>query len=92
MMDGQVRPVAGGAGIGIGTLIGGQRLALKVDPKAPLKDPTRYTLVGKPLPRPDVPGKCTGRNPYVQDFIVSRHAARPRDSPASDRRETSVRG
>src|ERR1700693_4716044 len=71
LQGGQVRPVAGGAGIDIGTLIGGRRLALKVDPKAPLKDPTRYSLVGKPQPRPDVPGKCTGRNAYVQDFSIA---------------------
>src|SRR3984893_2039771 len=68
--DGVVRPSAGGQGIGIGTLIGGKRLALKVDPKAPLKDSRRYTVVGKPVLRPDVPGKCTGRHVYVQDFSV----------------------
>ena len=70
LLNGRVRPVSGGAGIDIGTLAGGRRLALKVDPKAPLKDPTRYSLVGKPQPRPDVPLKCTGRNSYVQDLSV----------------------
>src|SRR5438445_13533607 len=38
LADGQVRPTAGGQGIAIGTLIGGKRLSLKVDPKAALKD------------------------------------------------------
>ena len=85
--DGQVRPLAGGAGIGLGELIGGERLAFKVDPKAPLKDPAHYALVGKPLLRPDVPGKCTGRHTYVQDFVAAGHAARPRDSSAGHRRE-----
>jgi nicotinate dehydrogenase subunit B len=68
--DGQVRPFVGGEGIDIAKLVGGRSLALKVDPKAPLKDPTRYALVGKPLPRPDVPGKCTGKHVYVQDFSM----------------------
>ena len=43
---------------------------LKLDPKAPLKDPTEYTIVGKPLPRPDVPAKITGRHVYVQDYVL----------------------
>jgi CO/xanthine dehydrogenase Mo-binding subunit len=70
IVDGQVRPLAGGAGVDIGKLIGGRRLALKVDPKAPLQDPTRYSLVGKPLLRPDVPEKCTGKHVYVQDHSI----------------------
>src|SRR6185436_19193159 len=36
IIDGEVRPLAGGAGVGIGTLIGDRRFALKVDAKAPL--------------------------------------------------------
>ena len=48
----------------------GKPLLLKVDPKAPLKDPTQYTIVGRPLPRPDIPAKCTGRHEYVQDVTV----------------------
>src|SRR5438445_5621299 len=67
---GLVRPAAGGAGISIGKLIGGRRLNLQVDAKAPLKDPATYTIVGKPLPRPDVPAKCTGKLEYVQDHAV----------------------
>ena len=57
-------------GTNIGALAGGKRLNLKVDPNAPLKDPKTYTVVGKPLLRPDVPDKCTGRNVYVQDFSL----------------------
>src|SRR5437879_8890178 len=63
---GVVRPAAGGAGISIGTLIGGTRLTLPVDAKAPLKDPATYTLVGKPLLRADVAAKCTGKGGSVQ--------------------------
>jgi len=54
----------------IGTVAGGKRLDLKVDAKAPLRDPSSYKIVGKPILRPDVPKKCTGTNVYVQDFSV----------------------
>ena len=67
---GVVQPAVGGFGVNISKLIGGKRLNLQVDPKAPLKDPTTYTIVGKPLPRPDVPAKCTGKREYVQDHVV----------------------
>jgi nicotinate dehydrogenase subunit B len=49
---------------------GGKSIALKVDPKVPLKDPAHYTVVGKPIARPDVPAKCTGKHVYVQDFSM----------------------
>lgn len=73
---GEVRPVAGGAGIGIGTLLVGDGFELAVNPKAALKAPSSYTVVGKSLPRPDVPDKTTGRHPYVQNVKLPgmRHA------------------
>jgi nicotinate dehydrogenase subunit B len=67
---GEVRPKNGGTGIGFAELIGARTFNLKLDPKAPLKDPATYTLVGKPLPRPDVPAKCTGSFTYMQDFSL----------------------
>ena len=69
-VDGEVRPRAGGAGISFGELIGGQHFAVKLDPKAPLRDPDGYGLVGKPLPRPDLPAKVTGRRLYVHDLVL----------------------
>jgi nicotinate dehydrogenase subunit B len=60
----------GGRGVRFAELIGGRSFNLKLNPKAPLKDPATYTLVGKPLPRPDVPAKCTGGFTYMQDFSV----------------------
>lgn len=68
LAGGQVRPKSGGAGVVIADLVGGKRLELKVNPKVTLKDPNTYTVVGKALPRPDVPGKCTATEPYVHDF------------------------
>jgi CO/xanthine dehydrogenase Mo-binding subunit len=68
--DGEIRPVAGGSGATIASVIGDRRLSIKVDPKAPLRAPASYTSVGKALPRPDVPGKCSGRHVYVHDFTL----------------------
>ncbi|HEY3162483.1 MAG TPA: molybdopterin cofactor-binding domain-containing protein [Vicinamibacterales bacterium] len=70
IVDGEVRPSAGGMGVGIGTLIGDRRFAMKVDRNAPLTPPSQHAAIGKPLLRPDVPAKCTGRHTYVQDFTL----------------------
>ncbi|MFI4986070.1 MAG: molybdopterin cofactor-binding domain-containing protein [Alphaproteobacteria bacterium] len=68
--DGEVRTASGNAKLGYGALVGGQRLALKVDAKAPLKAPASYKIVGQPLKRPDLPAKCTGQHVYMHDFSV----------------------
>jgi CO/xanthine dehydrogenase Mo-binding subunit len=70
IVDGDVRPLAGGAGIGVGALIGDRRFALKVDSRAPLTPTSRLTSIGRPLLRPEVPDKCTGRHVYIQDFSL----------------------
>jgi CO/xanthine dehydrogenase Mo-binding subunit len=69
-IDGSVRRKGEDDGISFAELIGTRRFDLKLDPTAPLKDPADYTLVGKPLPRPDVPAKCTGTHVYMHDFSV----------------------
>jgi CO/xanthine dehydrogenase Mo-binding subunit len=51
-------------------LIGDKRFDLKVDKDAPVKNPKDHTLVGQPMPRPDIPGKVTGAHTYMQDFRV----------------------
>jgi CO/xanthine dehydrogenase Mo-binding subunit len=68
--DGEVRPKSGGPGMRFAELIGDKRFAIKVDPKAKLRDPASYTVVGKPLARPDIPAKVTGRHVFVHDFNV----------------------
>jgi len=67
-VNGEVRPKAGGSGIGFGELVGDRRFGMKVDKKAPLKKPASYTVVGKPLPRPDIPAKVTGTHTFVHDL------------------------
>lgn len=51
-------------------LIGDRQFQLKVDKSAPLKKPADYTIVGKSVPRVDIPGKVTGEWTYMQDFRV----------------------
>jgi nicotinate dehydrogenase subunit B len=69
VVDGEVRPKSG-AGVKFVDLLAGNRFNLALDPKAPLKDPRTYTIVGKVLPRPDVPAKVTGSHTYVHDVTV----------------------
>ena len=69
--NGTIRAKPGGKRVRFGELIGGKSFALKLDPKAPLKDPAVYTVVGKPLPRPDLPAKLTGRHTFMQDFNLA---------------------
>lgn len=69
-VGGSVRAKDGGPSVRIGELVGDKRFAIKVDPKAPLKDPSGYSLVGQSLPRPDIPAKVTGRHIFVHDFTL----------------------
>ena len=59
-----------GQKVSIASLIGDRRFNLKLDTNAPLRDPSQYTVVGKPILRTDVPAKCTGKHPYLQDLVV----------------------
>ncbi len=59
-----------GQSVGYGALIGGKHFDLKLDPKAPTKNPDLYTIVGKPVARLDIPDKCTGGFTYMQDYKV----------------------
>ena len=43
------------------------QFTIKVDPAAPLKDPKDYTIVGKSVPRLDIPAKIFGTFNFVQD-------------------------
>jgi nicotinate dehydrogenase subunit B len=50
-----------------GELIG-EGFQIKVDPKAALKPHTDYAVVGRSIPRVDIPAKVSGEHPYVHDF------------------------
>jgi nicotinate dehydrogenase subunit B len=62
----------GGKKVAYAELIGGKSFSIKLDPKQPVKekDPKDYKLVGKPVPRLDIPDKLTGKFTYMQDFRV----------------------
>ncbi len=68
-------------------LIGDREFNLKLDPAAPLKNPKDYTIVGQPMPRPDVPAKVTGTHTYAQDFrlpgMLHARVIRPRGMGAT---------
>ena len=66
--DGVVSPKTGGKGVSYAALVGGRDFSLVVDPKAPLKDPKDYVIVGKSIARIDIPDKVTGRFTYMHDF------------------------
>ncbi len=68
--DGVVRAKDGGASVTYGELIGDRAFNLKVDAKAPLKSTDRLRFIGKPLPRPDLPAKVTGRHQYLHDLVL----------------------
>jgi nicotinate dehydrogenase subunit B len=59
---------ANGRELALGNLVGGRMLSLKLDQNAPLKSPTDFKVVGKPVRRLDIPDKVTGRFTFMQDF------------------------
>jgi len=69
-VGGEVRSKGEGRGIGFGELVAGKGLGLKLDPKARLRDPASYTVVGKALPRPDLPAKVSGTHTFIHDVRV----------------------
>jgi nicotinate dehydrogenase subunit B len=51
-------------------LLRGQTIDIALDPKATLKNPQQYGIVGKSIHREDIPGKVTGEFTYMQDMKV----------------------
>jgi nicotinate dehydrogenase subunit B len=72
LIDGWVQSSDGASRVRVGQLLGGKSMRLKVDPNVRLKDPARYSVVGKSLPRPDIPAKVTGQHHYVHDIVLPR--------------------
>ena len=56
--------------VAYGELIGGRTIGVKVGEKPATKDPKAYRLVGKPVPRLDIPPKVAGAYAYVGDLQV----------------------
>ena len=66
--DGQITSKATHRSVSYGALIGGKSFSLKVDKAAAVKDPSHFKIVGRSIPRVDIPGKVTGQFTYMQDF------------------------
>ena len=50
-----------------GELVGGKKFNLVVDGKAKRKHPSEWTVLGKPIPRPDMPAIATGQFEFVHN-------------------------
>ena len=67
--------IASGAGaskksVTYGQLIGGKKFSLKLDGNAKRKDPSEWTVLGKPVPRGDLPALATGQFEFVHNVRV----------------------
>jgi nicotinate dehydrogenase subunit B len=70
-VDGEIRSKSGATKkIGYGELVAGKKFNLKVDPTASRKPASEWTVLGKPVPRPDMPEMATGRFEYVHNVHV----------------------
>jgi nicotinate dehydrogenase subunit B len=78
--DGEVR-AEDGRRIGYGALVADQTLHVRAEPQSKLVDPASHKVMGRPLPRIDIPGKVTGGVSYVQDLrlpgMVHARVVRP---------------
>lgn len=85
--DGMATKAGAARGVTYGDIVGGYDFRMEVDPKAPLKEPKEYTVVGKSVARLDIPDKVTGRFTYMQDFklpgMIHARVVRPAAMKAS---------
>ena len=71
--DGRVR-AADGRSVAYAELVAGQTLHVPAQSQSKLRDPKHRVVVGKALPRVDIPGKVTGAVAYVQDLRLPNMA------------------
>ena len=51
-------------------LVGGRRFELSMDPNAKRRHPSQWTVLGKPVPRVDIPAMATGTFEFVHNVRV----------------------
>jgi nicotinate dehydrogenase subunit B len=56
--------------VSYGQLVGGKKFDLKLDVNAKRKSPSEWTVLGKPVPRPDLPALVTGEFEFVHNKRV----------------------
>jgi nicotinate dehydrogenase subunit B len=66
--DGIISTLQGDRKVSYSALVDGAPLKVKLDPKAPLKAYLDHKIVGKSIPRVDIPAKVTGQFLYMHDF------------------------
>ena len=70
-----------GARLGYGELVSATLIHVEATPRPALKVPADYAVVGRPVPRRDIPAKVTGAPIYVQDLrpagMVHARVVRP---------------
>ena len=70
-----------GRRLGFGELVGDSLTKVRAEGQSKLKDPATYSVVGKAMPRVDIPAKVTGGVAYVQDLrlpgMVHARVVRP---------------
>ncbi|MGE5522257.1 MAG: molybdopterin cofactor-binding domain-containing protein [Rhodospirillaceae bacterium] len=80
VQDGTIKS-ADGRTLKYGELVTEQTLHVEAQAKSPLKDPRTHAVMGKSLPRIDIPGKVTGGVSYVHDLrlpgMVHARVVRP---------------
>jgi nicotinate dehydrogenase subunit B len=54
-----------------GELVAGEMLHVQATPTSKLKDPATFKMMGKSVPRVDIPAKVTGGAAYVQDMRLA---------------------
>jgi nicotinate dehydrogenase subunit B len=57
-----------GKRLSYGELVRDDMLHVQAQPKSKLKGPARFWIIGRPVPRVDIPAKVTGGAAYVQDM------------------------
>ena len=71
----------GGRSVSYGALVAGRALHVEAQPQSTLSNPAARAVMGKSLPRIDIPPKVTGEAIYVQDLrlpgMVHARVARP---------------
>jgi nicotinate dehydrogenase subunit B len=60
-----------GRRLGYGDLVGDATLHVQAQPTSKLKDPATFKVMGRSVPRVDIPAKVTGGAAYVQDLRLS---------------------
>lgn len=75
-----------GRKLGFGELVAGQALSVRAGPTSKLKVPQTFAIVGKSIPRVDIPGKLTAAPSFIQDMrpagMLHARVVRP-PSPAA---------